>query len=624
MIQKVENLSLNNKFNLSSYYLNDIWKLNQGENFNKLTDNQKRICIESSPEILDFSNCSNVYVREELKHYSYSILENKLIMTTFKNYAKAFIMFFEYINNNHKKIKSIVELKKEFLIKDYKNYLNEINIKTDSKRYYINENMEKSTTVMGSIYVSCIIYFYDYMYSYYFPNNKNEFEKDIWDIRNLSLVVNNDKSSPRYMINFERISQNKLKLLAKKFIYHRLSNISLSKCHKDLTAIILLSNFLEERYPDMQTLNGLDRMVIEDFIGFVKTEMHYKRNTAADRIGSIKIFFQVCQLMNWEGAPKEELIFRSDYSKRHRSQPKYYTDDELKNINMHLDKLPIQIARMFFVIESLGIRLGELCKLAVNCLEEDTKGEAVLSYFQTKTNKHNKIPINEEVKKTIEEAIKYSKKRYGENIKYVFSNDLNTPISGQLFNKHLNELSYENNILNRNGELLRISGSKFRGTVSTRYANLGLDYNIIMKLLGQSTPGILKHYVEIHDITVLNAMESIIEEQDELIINIGNNEKINIAKKEEKSLLSLSNGYCTKSIKEGKCVHANACYNCQMFKPDIRYLHLYKHHLREAQKNVKIAEINKFERILQMNKDLENNLIKIIDRVKQIEQEVVF
>lgn len=614
MNKKIRNITSQNKFNIKGNYLDDLWSLNEGEDFKNLTDKQRKNCLKSSPEFLNFNDCLNQYIKEELKYFSYFVLKNKVIMTTFKNYAKAFAYFFEYINIYQNEIQSIIELKKELLINDYEKYLNKINIKTYITKYNIDGNMKKSSFEMYTPYMKCVIYYYDHMYDYYFVENKNEFEKDIWDIRRLPIVINNDKSRPRYKIDFTKIEQKRIRLLAKKFTYQRLTNNSVSRCITDLKGIILFSNFIGEEYPLIQSLSQLNRNVIENFLGFIKTEFNYKRNTVASRIGSIRIFFEFSRLMNWEEKPKEELIYKTDYSKKHRVQPKYYTDEELKGINKHLDKLPIQIARMVFVVETIGIRIGELCKLNVNCLEQDTKGEFVLNYYQTKTQKTNKIPINEEVSSTIEEAIKYSKNKYGDSIKYVFSNDINTPISVQVFNKTLNKLSYENNILDRNGEKLRISGSKFRGTVSTRYANLGLDYNIIMKLLGQTTPGILKYYVEIHDVTVLDSMEKIIEEQNDLIKNIGNTKNIKTYKKEEESLICLSNGYCKKSIKEGKCIHANACYTCRMFKPDFKHINLYRHHLEEARKNIKIAELNNFERILQVNQDLEENLLKIIKK----------
>ena len=182
----------------------------------------------------------------------------------------------------------------------------------------------------------------------------------------------------------------------------------------------------------------------------------------------------------------------------------------------------------------------------------------------------------------------------------------------------MNQLSFNNNIFDDTGNLLRIKSHVFRGTVATQYANLGIDLNVIKMMLGQSSLGVLKHYVTIHDVNMIECMKSITLEDNEYIANIGNIENIDKSKITDDNVIAtpLPNGSCTKSLESGKCAHANACYSCRMFKPNRIYLKLYKRQLQESERNIEIAEINGFERLKQINIDLRNDLIKIIKAIE--------
>ena len=70
---------------------------------------------------------------------------------------------------------------------------------------------------------------------------------------------------------------------------------------------------------------------------------------------------------------------------------------ELRQFNEHLDDLPRDIARMLFTIENVGMRVSELCTLTIDCLNKDIGGEYVLTYYQFKSKKTNRVPISKEL-----------------------------------------------------------------------------------------------------------------------------------------------------------------------------------------------------------------------------------
>jgi hypothetical protein len=109
-------------------------------------------------------------------------------------------------------------------------------------------------------------------------------------------------------------------------------------------------------------------------------------------------------------------------------------------------------------------------------------------------------------------------------------------------------------------------------------------------------------------------MKPITEMDNKMIASMGNislQEKLSV-ENAEMGLLALPNGSCAKANTTEQCNHANACYTCRMFRPSRCHLDMYKSHLRQTEANIAIAEINGYERMLEMNMTLKKSIEKII------------
>ena len=325
---------------------------------------------------------------------------------------------------------------------------------------------------------------------------------------------------------------------------------------------------------------------MEDFLLFIETNKKLAERAKTTNITSIRLFFDWGRLHNLDGMPATQLIMVCDFKYRWQTQPKFYTDDVLRQINEKLEHLPLQIARMFFVLQNVGMRISELCMLKSDCLTTDTNGEYVLTYFQDKTHEHNSVPITKTVAGAIMEAMEESKRKLGEDTVYVFANAADKPISVNSLPYYLNRLVYYHNITDQLGNLVRIRCHTFRSTVATKYANMGLNPNMIRMMLGHRTVSTIKHYVEIHNETVLNAMQGILKHQNDMIANIGDMKAAARIARQDKYHVPLPNGICAKPLALGKCSHANACYTCTSFMSLKEYLPLYERHAAEAKCNI--------------------------------------
>lgn len=598
-----------NKFNLCEYYQNDLWNLENSEFFN--ADNDKK---NIKNKLLDFTKCNNIYIREECKKHIYNGLYKKEISinTILTSYRGDLYTLFEYINLYHMDKYSITDIND--LESDYIQFLEKNNKKVFTVVYRITKDMEKKQHKAKCNIYARALKFQDYMVDYYKNHNVSEFDKDIWDIRKTRFKYLIKDYNSIYKIDFTEISIENLKLATKAYIKNILNSKSLGTCRRYVLSIKHLNNFLVDNYNDVTSLKMLTRDIVEDFIIYIKNDLNLSANYSSSIIGNLNIFIETCKILNLDDKPEQSLFFKSDSNMKVKSMPSFYTNEEVKQIYDNIHKVSETIGRMFFVIEQTGIRVSELCTIESNCISYDTEGDAILTYYQQKTKKYNHIPINEILEKLILQEIDSNIQKYGLS-KYVFTQDGKRPISPSTFSSVLNKLTYDNNIKNRAGDILRIKAHSFRGTFATNHINYGTNPNILRRLLGQSNLDNLKFYTEIHDETLLKDMLPIINKQDIMISNIG---KVDYTIKdiiEDKNTIPLSNGSCGKPTLEGKCNHANACYSCNVFKPSKKYLSLYKYQLDIVRNNIVMAKLNGYERLLQINRTLEKDLINIIESV---------
>jgi len=441
------------------------------------------------------------------------------------------------------------------------------------------------------------------------PSVKND---DIWDLRDMPIPFESKKSRPRYIINFEKIKHDDLKQLSKRFIRNRLTVKTYATCIDYLKGLQLFDKFLIAQHPDIKKVADVNRQVIVDYLGYMRTKVELASRTKVSRIGTLRTFFEVSALLGFDGIPKETLFYNDDYTSTVKILPSFYDEATIIAINTHLEKLPLLIARMFYVLQNVGMRISELCELKIDCLRIDYEGDYVLTYYQAKTRCNNSLPIKRDVADAILEAFNSSKEKYGEDTEYIFAKSKTEPISMDNFSYHMNRLIHKENIRDESGKLVRIKAHALRGTVATTYANAGLSANIIRMLLGQKTLGVLRHYVEIHEATVMSSVAEVLVAQNKRIEMMGEE---TVSHSEDIIIYELPNGQCVRNAQLGVCNTATACYECSCFKPNISHLDVYERQLIETKKIKQNAEIAGLTRIVEANARLEKSITSIIKRI---------
>lgn len=198
-------------------------------------------------------------------------------------------------------------------------------------------------------------------------DDRTEYDKEIWDIRNLGILV--DPSKSIYKLNFSKINQPWLRQATKQFLKYSLSIYSVGESQARLGGLNDFSVFLSHFHPTLQP-SEIDRPLILEYISQLPLT-GLKDTTRYRQISVLRIFLELCAREDWASVPDKRLIYNEDFPRLSKTLPRFIPEEVLAQLNKHLDKLPPHIMRMVIILQECGMRISELCRLSFNCLIQD-------------------------------------------------------------------------------------------------------------------------------------------------------------------------------------------------------------------------------------------------------------
>lgn len=125
-------------------------------------------------------------------------------------------------------------------------------------------------------------------------DEREEWEKDKWDVRNLeNHGITYNKSSAHYFLDFSRINNIEIRLVVKKYMKERLisnNNFSWSTAKWYLTVLILFINYICELNPTWNDFKQLDRSHILKYIEWL--HIYCNKNLTKKMLFPINIYIQ--------------------------------------------------------------------------------------------------------------------------------------------------------------------------------------------------------------------------------------------------------------------------------------------------------------------------------------------
>jgi len=329
-------------------------------------------------------------------------------------------------------------------------------------------------------------------------DEREEYEKDIWDLRKLPVSLNGAESY--YRLNFTRLCPSWLKSAAKQFLRYCLPFSAPSTCTDKVKMLVSFSAFFNSHYPDLQPAE-IDRALIRHYLSML-AEKGFSEHTRINYIATLREFLELCAHTGWLDVTAKRLIFDDDFPKRKQPQPRFIPESVMQQLNKHIEALPPQITRMTLILQECGMRVGELCTLSVNCLTQDAAGDWFLHYYRHKVKKAHSIPIAREVVAVIQEQQQAVRVQWGSQETLLFPRSPGQPFKKDTFIKELNRLAYEKEIKDATGKVYYFQSHQFRHTVGTRMINNGVPQHIVQRYLGHATPEMTGRYAYLFNQTM--------------------------------------------------------------------------------------------------------------------------
>ena len=438
-------------------------------------------------------------------------------------------------------------------------------------------------------------------------------DKDEWLAADIGLVP--DVTHSIYSLNFTKITIPWLKLAAKKFVRFQAATRTFSTCRGYIRGFNHFDEYLQSIDNSFISSN-INRSHIVGLIQYL-AKKGLKPMTRGITLINLRVFHQIGLLEGWLDWPEKPIIYNSDLPRDVNKAPKYISDYVLTQLRTHLHTFPQWMKHFVIILMETGRRVSEVCSLSFDCLEHD--GDLLLRVKEQKLKRIRLIPISKECI----EAIKAQQSLVlaDDSSKYLFPShglSKSPTVSAPHINRSLNRLAAEHNIKESNGIIWKFSSHQFRHTIGTQMINSGVPQVMVQHYLGHESPEMTARYAHIHNETMKKAFTEFQEKMVDVKGNIKLNDDLVNAKWLKKNIMSqaLPNGLCSLPLTQNRCPHANACLTCSHFRTSKQYLERHKSQREETQKVIENAKQHGWQRIVEMNTEVVNNLNSIINTLE--------
>lgn len=446
-----------------------------------------------------------------------------------------------------------------------------------------------------------------------------EFGRDVWMLRRLGLAERNTR------LRFDRIPQTWLKDLAKRYARWRLSTgTGVGQTGLDAMALARLGVFLNDRTIAVTALTGIDRPLLERYLAHLALDPRSVRSRNRD-IGSLNAFFQAIRRHGWDPTlPASAAFYPEDLGKLPARLPRALAEHVMAQLEQsaNLDRWTTPDARLLTVIlMGCGLRVGDACRLPLDCIVRDGQGAPYLRYENRKMKREALVPINETLEAGVIAQQQRVLARWPNGSPWLLpaakmNPDGNRPLTPRTYAQQLAAWLEHCEVRDELGRPVHLTAHQWRHTFGTRLINKDVPQEVVRVLLDHTSHQMTSHYARLHDTTVRRHWEAarkvdISGEQ----VTIDPNGPLASASWAKQRLgratQALPNGYCGLPVQK-TCPHANACLTCPMFVTTPEFLPQHREQRQQVLQIISAAEARGQQRVIEMNQQLLGNLDKVI------------
>jgi integrase len=412
--------------------------------------------------------------------------------------------------------------------------------------------------------------------------------RDVWDARRLGIEAHR---SP-HRITFAGIDPAWLRAAVKAWGRFRLATGSrFSTVAGDVAALRVFSRYLSTRSSSPSASEaGIDRALIEDYQLYL---VGSGRQTAT-RVGLLVALKGFLEHGRRHGVlPRlaaSAVIYPEDLPRRPPAVPRFIDEAAMATLesDQALSRLPDATTRnLVVVLIETGLRLGDACLLAFDCVMVDSTGWPCLRYSNSKVATECLVPLSERAATTIAAQQTHVRSQFPAGSPLLFPRERANPDGARPYvtttlSGRLRAWCHDIDLRDQMGHPLTVTAHRFRHTLGTRMINQGVPVHIVQHYLGHATPQMTNVYAHLHDRTMRAAFDAYATKR----VNIAGQAlsydaesptsdaewiKHNLARVAD----SLPNGYCGRPPQRD-CPHPNACLTCPDFQTTPEFLPVHR------------------------------------------------
>ena len=358
------------------------------------------------------------------------------------------------------------------------------------------------------------------------------------------------------------------------------------------TRLAHFGRFLAETDPDLVSLAGLGReRHIEPYLNSIAHAVSTKTGkaiTVADqdrRVRAVGNMLNEITEWGWDDAPTRKLIFRTDHPRKPRPLPRYVPVDADRRLTTALEASDYRLAAdALLLARAVGLRIGELLDLELDCVHEIPGHGAWLKVPLGKLDTERMVPLDDETVSLIDRIC--ATRSVGKPLPH--------PRTGRptqfLFTHHGRRLSQTTvrKELARSAQAAgigHVTPHQLRHTYATALVNAGVSLQALMALLGHVSAEMSLRYAHLFDSTIRTEYERALDLAKGRIgamptptgkgpipitnstcgtgCSDGNDWRDAPAIKSR-----LAGGHCLRAPAQGACPYANICEHCPSLRTD--------------------------------------------------------
>lgn len=448
---------------------------------------------------------------------------------------------------------------------------------------------------------------------------ESEFPRDVWVLRRLGV----EGSGAR--LRFDRILQPWLRHPAKRFIRWRLSiGRSVNQAIVDILALNRFSGFLADPRVGVGGLSSVDRGVLERYRADLALDPRATRTRSRD-ISSLNAFFQAVRRHGWDTTlPANAGFYPDDFPRPDKRLPRALAEQVMAQVELPANLERWQnpdSRRLTLLLIRCGLRLGDACGLAFDCVVRDADGAAYLRYLNRKMKREALVPIDEEVEAEIAAQQRDVLARWPGASPWLFpaprmNPDGHRPLTTHSYRGQLAVWLERCDVRDEHGHVVHLTPHQWRHTFGTRLINRDVPQEVVRVLLDHASGEMTAHYARLHDTTVRRHWEKArkVDAKGESVTvdPDGPLAEANWAKQRlGRATQALPNGYCGLPVQK-TCPHANACLTCPMFVTTSEFLPQHREQRQQLLQIISAADARGQARVVEMNRQVLGNLDRII------------